>query len=96
MYVTKGKLFADADRSQTWKERGKGTFKINVGRKNTRSARLVMRTDGALRLILNVAVIPNMNVIITGDKYIRFVGIEEGMPVLFLLKVKDSTVASEV
>lgn len=40
MYVTKGKLFADADKSQTWKERGKGTFKINVGRKNTKSARL--------------------------------------------------------
>ncbi|KAG0089329.1 hypothetical protein BGZ93_008092 [Podila epicladia] len=96
MYVTKGKLFADADKSQTWKERGKGTFKINVGRKNTKSARLVMRTDGALRLILNVAVIPNMNVIITGDKYIRFVGIEEGKPVLFLLKVKDVTVANEV
>ncbi|KAG0027327.1 hypothetical protein BGZ81_005700 [Podila clonocystis] len=96
MYVTKGKLFADADKSQTWKERGKGTFKINVGRKNTKSARLVMRTDGALRLILNIAVIPNMNVIITGDKYIRFVGIEEGKPVLFLLKVKDVTVANEV
>lgn len=39
MYVTKGKLFADADKSQMWKERGKGTFKINVGR-NTKSARL--------------------------------------------------------
>lgn len=51
---------------------------------------LVMRTDGALRLILNVAVIPNMNVIITGDKYIRFVGIEEGKPVLFLLKVSET------
>ncbi|KAG0326140.1 hypothetical protein BG004_003034, partial [Podila humilis] len=96
MFATKGKLFADADKSQTWKERGKGTFKINVGRKDTKSARLVMRTDGALRLILNIAVFPTMNALITGDKYIRFVGIEEGKPVLFLLKVKDAVVATEV
>ncbi|KAF9404133.1 hypothetical protein BGZ94_004344, partial [Podila epigama] len=55
-----------------------------------------MRTDGVLRLILNVAVFENMNVMITGEKYIRFVGIEGGKPVLFLLKVKDADTARAV
>lgn len=51
---------------------------------------LVMRTDGVLRLILNIAIFTEMNAVITGEKYIRFVGIEDGKPIRFLLKVKSS------
>ncbi|KAF9962033.1 hypothetical protein BGZ72_000100 [Mortierella alpina] len=96
IYQTKGKLFADTEKTHSWKERGKGTFKVNVGRRDAKVARLVMRTDGVLRLILNVAIFPDMNVVITGDKYIRFIGIEDGKPIPFLLKVKDATVAEDV
>lgn len=46
-----------------------------------------MRADGVLRLILNVSIFPDMKAIITGDKYVRFVGVEEGQPMSFLLKV---------
>ncbi|KAG0250187.1 hypothetical protein BG011_008591 [Mortierella polycephala] len=96
IYQVKAKLFADTEKTHAWKERGKGTFKVNVGRKDTKMARLVMRTDGVLRLILNVAIFPDMNAVITGEKYIRFIGIEDGKPIPFLLKVKDATVADEV
>ncbi|KAF9103459.1 hypothetical protein BGX27_010561 [Mortierella sp. AM989] len=96
IYQTKGKLYADTEKTHAWKERGKGAFKVNISQKDTKSARLVMRTDGALRLILNVAIFPGMNVAVTGDKYIRFIGIEEGNPITFLLKVKDATVAKEI
>ncbi|KAG0320449.1 hypothetical protein BGZ97_000161 [Linnemannia gamsii] len=96
IYQTKGKLYADAEKTHTWKERGKGTFKINVGRRDTKVARLVMRTDGVLRLILNVSIFPEMNVTITGDKYICFMGIEGGAPLSFLLKVKDAVIAEEI
>ncbi|KAG0200579.1 hypothetical protein BGX28_006403 [Mortierella sp. GBA30] len=96
IYQTKGKLYADTEKTHAWKERGKGTFKVNVSRKDTKLARLVMRTDGVLRLILNVAIFPDMNMVITGDKYVRFIGIEDGKPIPFLLKVKDATVAEEV
>ncbi|KAG0286872.1 hypothetical protein BGZ96_009097 [Linnemannia gamsii] len=96
IFQTKGKLYADAEKSHTWKERGKGTFKINVGRRDTKVARLVMRTDGVLRLILNISIFPEMNVTITGDKYICFTGVEEGAPLSFLLKVKDAETAEEV
>ncbi|KAF9985599.1 hypothetical protein BGZ75_002746 [Mortierella antarctica] len=96
IYQTKGKLFTDTEKTHSWKERGKGTFKVNVGRRDTKVARLVMRTDGVLRLILNVAIFPDMNVVITGEKYVRFIGIEEGKPIPFLLKVKDATVAEDI
>ncbi|GJJ73409.1 Ran-binding protein 3 [Entomortierella parvispora] len=96
IFSTKGKLYADADKTQSWKERGKGTFKVNVGRKDTKLARLVMRADGVLRLILNIAIFPDMKAIITGDKYVRFVGVEDGQPMSFLLKVKDITEAENV
>ncbi|KAF9272132.1 hypothetical protein BGZ88_005154 [Linnemannia elongata] len=96
IFQTKGKLYADTEKTHSWKERGKGTFKVNVGRRDTKVARLVMRTDGVLRLILNVSIFPEMNVTITGDKYIRFMGVEEGAPLPFLLKVKDAATAEEV
>ncbi|KAK3814265.1 MAG: hypothetical protein J3Q66DRAFT_371186 [Benniella sp.] len=96
IYQTKGKLYADMEKTHSWKERGKGTFRINVNMRDTSRARLVMRTDGVLRLILNVAIFPEMNAVITGEKYVRFVGIEDGTPIPFLLKVKDAQVANEV
>ncbi|KAF9197836.1 hypothetical protein BGZ49_001560, partial [Haplosporangium sp. Z 27] len=96
IYQTKGKLYADTEKTHAWKERGKGAFKVNVSQKDTNLARLVMRTDGALRLILNVAIFPDMNVVITSDKYVRFIGIEEGKPISFLLKVKDASTANDI
>jgi len=118
IYQTKGKLYADVEKTHSWKERGKGTFRINVNMRDTSRARLgkllqpfiskperrslktssqfsittqiVMRTDGVLRLILNVAIFPEMNAVITGEKYVRFVGIEDGTPIPFLLKVRLS------
>lgn len=53
-----------------------------------------MRTDGVLRLILNMSIFPEMNVTITGDKYICFMGVEEGAPLSFLLKVREQYVIS--
>jgi len=52
-----------------------------------------MRADGVLRLILNVSIFPDMKAIITGDKYVRFVGVEEGQPMSFLLKVRQITLS---
>ncbi|KAF9991804.1 hypothetical protein BGZ65_000066, partial [Modicella reniformis] len=40
LYQTKGKLYADIEKTHSWKERGKGTFKINVNRKDASLARL--------------------------------------------------------
>ena len=46
-------------RAPTWRERGKGEVRLNIGRDGTR-ARLVMRSAGNLRLILNANVFAGM------------------------------------
>jgi len=55
-----------------WKERGVGILKINVADDNS-YARLIMRAEGALRLVLNVRLFPNMKIEPVGDKAARFV-----------------------
>jgi Ran-binding protein 3 len=51
--------------SRSWQERGVGPFKLNVTNDEPRRARFVLRADGTHRLLLNVAVTPNM---MFGDK----------------------------
>lgn len=89
----KGKLFQFSDKM--WKERGIGTFRINTrepteGSKTT--ARIIMRADGVLRVMLNSPVFKGMFV---GDvegkepknKQVNLVGIENGRSVPYLLRV---------
>jgi len=55
-----------------WKERGVGQLKLNVAEDNS-YARLVMRAEGALRLVLNVRLFPAMKIEAVGDKAARFI-----------------------
>ncbi|WVR04829.1 hypothetical protein IAU60_001841 [Kwoniella sp. DSM 27419] len=48
---TRSKLYVSENGA--WKERGVGLLKLNVRRKDRGGARLVMRADGVLRLMLN-------------------------------------------
>ncbi|KAJ3094114.1 hypothetical protein HK100_006274, partial [Physocladia obscura] len=64
------KLFR-MDDTNNWKERGVGNLKLNCD-ETTATARLVMRAEGVLRLILNVRVIPGMPCQIVQEKYVQF------------------------
>lgn len=55
-----------------WKERGVGPLKVNVADDKS-YARLVMRAEGALRLVLNVRLFSSMKIEPVGDKAARFV-----------------------
>jgi hypothetical protein len=55
-----------------WKERGVGPLKVNIADDKT-YARLVMRAEGALRLVLNVRLFSSMKIEPVGDKAARFV-----------------------
>ena len=94
IFACKGKLFQFSDKM--WKERGIGTFRINI-RKPTESdkktARIVMRADGVLRVMLNSPVFKGMFV---GDvdgkepknKQVNLVSVENnGRSVPYLLRV---------
>lgn len=91
MFSCKGKLFHF---SGEWKERGVGTFKVNVrnDEEGKRHGRMIMRADGALRVMLNSPVFKGMTF---GDakneepssKQIFLASNEEGRTVPLLLRV---------
>ncbi|CAO1627913.1 unnamed protein product [Parajaminaea phylloscopi] len=81
----------------SWKERGTGTLRVNVPsdyRLRGSGARLVMRAEGVLRLILNVALFSGMSVESAQDKFIRFVAMEDGKLQHFAVRVSNAAAAS--
>ncbi|KAJ1561852.1 hypothetical protein HK096_003093, partial [Nowakowskiella sp. JEL0078] len=76
-YSERARLFHLANND--WRERGTGLIKLNKSISSESStapiSRLVMRTDGAPRLILNVR-ITKLPVTLIGDRFVRFCGIE--------------------
>ncbi|KAJ5747502.1 uncharacterized protein N7511_009198 [Penicillium nucicola] len=87
VFANKGKLYCFENKQ--WKERGVGTFKVNVksGPDGKRTARMIMRADGALRVMLNSAVFKGMHF---GDQ-------QGGAPAgrrIFLASQEDGKVAN--
>lgn len=93
-FSCKAKLFQFSDKE--WRERGIGTFKVNVkvmdGKEDKASARLIMRADGVGRVMLNTPIFKGMTV---GDasgnepnsKQIHLASLESGRSVPILLRV---------
>lgn len=95
MFTCKAKLFHF---SGEWKERGIGTFKLNARESSTHpgrlSARMIMRADGALRVMLNSPLFKGMNFggpknECPTSKQILLSSIENGRTVPLLLRVSD-------
>ncbi|CAO3590065.1 unnamed protein product [Absidia cylindrospora] len=81
VYQTKAKLLVLDTTTNNWKERGAGTFRINVKEvetteQTTTQSRLVMRADSVYRLILNLLLFTEMKVFIMQDRFVRFAGFE--------------------
>ncbi|KAJ1433917.1 Ran binding domain [Sesbania bispinosa] len=90
-------LFEFVDGS--WKERGKGEVKVNVT-SGTEKARLLMRSRGNFRLILNARLFPDMKLANMDKKGVTFACINsasEGKSGLstFALKFKDGSIVEE-
>ncbi|WEW59331.1 hypothetical protein PRK78_004801 [Emydomyces testavorans] len=110
-YSCRGKLFQFDGKE--WKERGIGTFKINAmeslietegssePKRVVRSARMIMRTDGVLRVVLNSPIFKGMKV---GDangneptgKQVHLAGVENGKSMPFLLRTASAESAKDV
>lgn len=80
----RAKLYSLAE-NQVWKERGTGAIKINVHRPSA-SARLVMRLDAVLKLILNVKLFPGMQCHLDQERFLRVVAMESDGLTHLLLK----------
>jgi len=77
----------------TWKERGVGPFKVNSDEENKRY-RIVMRTDNALRVVLNALIYNEMTVEKPTDRQLRFscINTSDAFPKIstFLLKLSSA------
>ncbi|KAF2763036.1 hypothetical protein EJ05DRAFT_23792 [Pseudovirgaria hyperparasitica] len=82
------------DGKKAWRERGNGTFKLNVNRtEDGITARFIMRADKSHRLILNTPFKKELKVgNPAGDKpgspYVSFLGTLDGKPELQMLQLK--------
>ncbi|KAL2089802.1 hypothetical protein ACEWY4_014490 [Coilia grayii] len=74
-----GKLFVFDKTAQSWIERGRGLLRLNDMASTddgTLQSRLVMRTQGSLRLILNTKLWPQMQVDKASEKSIRITAMD--------------------
>ncbi|CAG8589658.1 20287_t:CDS:2, partial [Dentiscutata erythropus] len=99
-HTVRAKLFC-MDRSHQWKERGVGMLKLNYPKdyeKLSRPPRLVMRADGVLRVILNIALFHGMSVERSQEKFVRVVAFEgtNTTPVHFAIKLSNTNVADDL
>ena len=103
VFTCRAKLYHFEPDTKEWKERGVGQFKINTAwapptedsEHSTPKSRLIMRTDGVHRVVLNTPIFKGMKVG-TSDggvpkgKTINITGSEGDKMGLFLLKVRLS------
>lgn len=86
--------------SEGWKERGLGTIHLNQS--TEKKLRLVMRSNGLLRVILNVPIFQETEVFkglessLSPDKYLRFNSIKDSKPVQYLLKFSNANLRNEL
>ncbi|KAI2998060.1 hypothetical protein CBS147346_8405 [Aspergillus niger] len=102
-FSCKAKLFHFTNKE--WRERGIGTFKVNVrvtdGVEDKKAARMIMRADGVLRVMLNTPIFKGMTV---GDgqgkepksKQINLASLENGRSVPILLRTGSEDLAKEL
>ncbi|PWY73637.1 hypothetical protein BO70DRAFT_354875 [Aspergillus heteromorphus CBS 117.55] len=102
-FSCKAKLFQFSD--SEWRERGIGTFKVNVritdGVEDKKAARMIMRADGVLRVMLNAPIFKGMTV---GDgegkepksKQIHLASLESGRSVPILLRTGHEDLSKEL
>nr|CAG4644832.1 EOG090X078K [Leptodora kindtii] len=89
-----GKLFTFDKVQGTWIERGRGTLRLNDKKLDNGivQSRLVMRTQGSLRVILNTKVWPDMTVDKASSKSVRLTALDGDQIRVFLLmaSLKDT------
>ncbi|KAI5392598.1 nuclear pore complex protein NUP50A [Lathyrus oleraceus] len=80
-----------------WKERGKGEVKVNVTSGTEKKARVLMRSKGNYRLILNARLYPEMKLTNMEKKGVTFACATEGKTGLstFALKFRDGSIVED-
>lgn len=102
LYQTNAKLYYLSDIKTGWKERGVGTVKVNKD-KNTNKARLVMRSRGILKVILNLPLVKEFTIhegfpgSLYSEKFVRIIAVDEdNEPITYALKTGKGAIAKEL
>lgn len=102
IYQANAKLYQLADINAGWKERGLGVIKVNRNSKNGKS-RLVMRSRGMLKVILNLSLVKGFKVhkgfvgSMQSEKFIRMVTQDDNKaPIQTAVKTGSQEIAEEL
>lgn len=88
-FSSRAKLFEFDTVLREWKERGIGIVKINEDQ-ITGDARILMRSEGVLRVLINARLFHGMQFAGVPDRSVRLVNLSEGKPVQYLLRLKSN------
>ncbi|KAG9126140.1 hypothetical protein FRC07_004747 [Ceratobasidium sp. 392] len=96
IFQTRAKLYTQ-DETFAYKERGTGLLKVNVRRNDGEGARIVMRAEGVLRLLLNMPLYPGLICELGPDpKFVKVAEITTHERKLHAVKVGNAKVAQEL
>ncbi|RWS30245.1 ran-binding protein 3-like isoform X1 [Leptotrombidium deliense] len=83
------KLYSWESSGSSWKERGKGLLRLNDKIKDDKlCSRLVMRTSGSLKVILNSIIVAGMKFELSNEQCLRFTNLDG----IYLIKGKDKDI----
>ncbi|CCG22239.1 hypothetical protein CORT_0B05310 [Candida orthopsilosis Co 90-125] len=91
-----------ANITEGWKERGVGPLHLNQSVHDSSQVRIVMRSQGLLKVILNykiqrtTEVLEGLEASLAPEKYIRFNSVSEGKPIQYLLKFTNQQVRDDL
>ncbi|KEP51410.1 diacylglycerol O-acyltransferase 2B [Rhizoctonia solani 123E] len=96
LFQTRAKLYTQ-DEQFAYKERGTGLLKLNVRRSDGEGARIVMRAEGVLRLLLNMALYPGLICELGPDpKFVKVAEITPNERKFHAIKVGNTKLAQEL
>ncbi|CAE6488719.1 unnamed protein product [Rhizoctonia solani] len=96
VFQTRAKLYTQ-DEQFAYKERGTGLLKVNVRRSDGEGARIVMRAEGVLRLLLNMALYPGLICELGPDpKFVKVAEITPNERKFHAIKVGSTKLAQEL
>ena len=89
--------------SEGWKERGVGPLHLNQSKADPNQVRLVMRSQGLLRVVLNYKISADTEILkgleasLTPEKFLRLNSVNsEGSPIQYLLKFGSGNLRNEL
>ncbi|KAI5969391.1 hypothetical protein CANMA_001458 [Candida margitis] len=104
IFICAAKLFELklANIDEGWKERGSGTLHLNQSVHDQNQVRIVMRSNGLLKVILNYKIqkttelLEGLEASLTSEKYLRFNSVSDGKPVQYLLKFASQQIRDDL